>query len=381
MIGGPASPDYDRAMISRALDLAGEALGRTAPNPPVGAVIARGGAVLGEGHTQPAGFDHAEIVALAQCRRAGHDPRGATLFVTLEPCCHHGRTPPCTTALLEAGIARVVVGVLDPFPPMRGRSVALLRAEGLEVEVGVEREACARRILGFARSVVQGLPEVTLKAAISVDGHIATASGESKWITSEPARALGHRLRDSHDAIVVGIGTALRDDPALTTRLSGERAPHHPVPVVLDSNLRLPASARLLSSPAGAIVITAEDAPSRELPAEILRVKRDADGRISALSALSALAARGLHRVLVEGGGEVHRSLLEGRLVDTLELFVAPMLLPGGRAFVGGRALMRLDEAIGLRLASSARIGPDLHVIYHADHAVPDPLADLAVGG
>lgn len=368
----------DEAMMRRAIVRAAQAFGRTAPNPPVGAVLVRADTVIGEGYTQPAGQDHAEIVALKDCRRRGEDPRGATLFVTLEPCCHHGRTPPCTSALLEAGVSRVVIGVLDPFAPMRGRSAALLRERGVAVEVGLLRAEASRLVLGFARAVVFGMPEVTLKAAITADGHIATSAGQSKWITSETAREQGHRLRSAHDAVMVGINTALLDDPALTTRTPEHERPHHAVPVVVDTELRLPATARLLSSPARALVLAATDARSRDLPAEIVRIPRDPSGGLDLRAALAALASRGLHRVLVEGGGILHRSLLEARLADTIELFIAPKILPGGRPFVGGPPAQSLSDAIGMRLRAVEVLGPDLRATYDLEHALPDPLADLA---
>lgn len=349
----------DAAWMGRALGLASRAVGTTAPNPPVGAVLVRDGQVLGEGYTQPPGAAHAEVQALADCRTRGHDPRGATLYVTLEPCRHHGRTPPCTDAILAAGVGRVVVGTLDPYPPMRGASVGQLRAAGVEVELGVEQEACRRRVLGFARAVSAGLPEVTAKAGMSLDGRVATESGESQWITSPEARAVGHRLRAEHDAVLVGIGTVLADDPALTTRLVPGR---DAVPVVLDTTLRTPAAARLLAGSRRAVIVTAEDAPERDLPAEIVRVPRAATGRVELLAALRALCARGLHRILVEGGPEVLRSLLDRGMVDTLELFVAPKLIPGGRALVGGSPIATLAEHVPLRFAGVEAVGADLHV-------------------
>lgn len=366
----------DEAWMDRALELARGALGRTAPNPAVGAVIVRDGACLGEGATQPPGGDHAEIVALRRCREAGHDPRGATLYVTLEPCCHHGRTPPCSDAILAAGITRVVVGSVDPYPAMRGRSLARLREAGVEVRSGVRRDAAERQILGFARSVTSGLPEVTAKAATSADGHIATITGESRWITGEAAREAGHRLRATHDAILVGIGTVLADDPQLTCRLPEGGA--HPVPVVLDTRLRTPATARLLAGPRRPILVCGEDAPERDLPADVVRVPVGADGRVDPEAALARLAARGLHRVLVEGGGIVHRSLLDRGLVDTLHLYVAGLVLPGGRPWVGGPAVDHLVEAVRMQLESTRVLGGDAELVFRLRHGpAPDPLAAL----
>ena len=209
----------DWEWMGRALAVAGRAVGRTAPNPAVGAVLVRDGELLAEGWTQPPGQDHAEVHAL---RQLGGSAPGATMYVTFEPCCHFGRTPPCTDAILRAGVRRVVIGVVDPFPLVAGKGIAALRAAGVEVEVGMREAECRRANLGFIRSIVHGLPEVTLKAAVTLDGRIASESGESRWITGPVARERAHMLRDRHDAVLVGIGTVLADDCALDTRLPGE---------------------------------------------------------------------------------------------------------------------------------------------------------------
>lgn len=363
----------DEDFVRVALDAAVRVQGTTAPNPPVGAVLVKDGVVIGVGATQPVGGPHAEREALAAARAAGHDPRGATLYVTLEPCCHHGRTPPCTDAILEAGVARVVVGCKDPFPPMRGASLALLTKAGVDVSLGVLADVCARSMLGFRRAVTNGLPEVTLKAAVSLDGRIATAGGESRWITGEAARADAHGLRASHDAIVVGVGTVLTDDPRLTARVDGVTA--QPRPIVFDTGLRTPADAAVLRHPRGAVVITAEDAPDRALDATIVRVPRGADGRVAVEPALRAIVGLGLHRVFVEGGGEVHRSFLDGRLIDRLVVYVAGAVIPGGRPWVGGPALARLADAPRADGPPEVRtLGDDVRLDYrfaHRDGAVP----------
>ncbi|HHO51081.1 MAG TPA: bifunctional diaminohydroxyphosphoribosylaminopyrimidine deaminase/5-amino-6-(5-phosphoribosylamino)uracil reductase RibD, partial [Deltaproteobacteria bacterium] len=282
----------------------------------------------------------------------------------------------------RAGIARVVVGVLDPFPAMQGRSVEALRAAGIEVRLGVEEEAAARRILGFARAVAVGLPEVTAKAAISADGHIATATGESQWITGPQARQHGHVLRARHDAILVGIGTALADDPRLNTRLPpgvlpGPQISRDPVPVVLDTHLRLPGTAQLLQGP-GAVVICGPEAPQRELQAEIVRVPRLPGGGVDPVAALAALSERGLHRVLVEGGGRIHRTLLDAALVDNLELYLAPIVLPGGRPWVAGPPVEALEQGFGMELVETERLGPDVRLSFRLVHGTaPDPLSTL----
>lgn len=349
--------------MDRALALARIALGWTSPNPAVGAVILRDGEVVGEGFTQPVGGHHAEVMALRDAAARGADVRGATLVVTLEPCCHHGRTPPCTEAILAAGIGNVVVGVVDPFPPMRGRSIAALRAAGVDVELA-DDPRCVDQIRGFSRVIAHGLPEVTAKAGISLDGNLATSAGESRWITSPAARVHAHGLRVSHDAVVVGLGTILADDPALTTRLDAfSREISHPRPVILDSDLRTPADARVFAHPVRPLILCAEDAPDRSLPAQIVRVPRR-----DPVAALRAVAACGHHRVLVEGGAAVHRALLDASLVDTLVLYLAPMWIPGGRSWVAGPALDALDSARRGTVTSAEMVGPDARITVALRH-------------
>ncbi len=337
-----------------ALDMARRGAGRTAPNPMVGAVIARDGVVLAEGFTQPPGQAHAEPHALSQL---GGRAEGATMYVTLEPCCHWGRTPPCTDAVLSSGLRRVVVGTVDPFPLVAGKGIALLREAGIEVTVGVREAECRRVNLGFLRVLDGGLPEVTLKAAVTIDGRIAADDGESRWITGPAAREDGHRLRDAHDAVLVGLGTVLSDDPALTTRLRGGR---DAVPVVLDTALRVPADARLFRGAARAVVVCAEDAPPRDLPADVVRVPRGPGG-LDVRAGLRALAARGLHRILAEGGGRVHRSLLDADAVDRIELYVNARVLGGPRGVFGGPGY-RLADAPAFRFVGARPLGDDLHV-------------------
>lgn len=346
--------------MALALVQARRGLGTTAPNPAVGAVVVRGDAVLGEGYTRPIGGPHAEVVAIEAARAAGHDLAGATMYVTLEPCCHWGRTPPCTDAILAAGLGRVVVGVVDAYPPMRGNALTLLRDSGVEITLGVREAECGALVRGFTRAVTRGLPEVTAKVATSLDGRIATASGESRWITGEAARAHGHLLRAEHDAILVGIGTVLSDDPRLTCRA---RAGADPVPVVLDSHLRTPRDAALFWGSHRPVVLCREDAPERDLPAEIVRVGPIGEG-VDLLAGLRALAGLGLHRVLVEGGGKVHRSFLDAGLVDTLCVYLAGVVLPGGVPWVGGPPLASLADAPRLGRPEVEALGDDVLLRY-----------------
>ncbi len=344
----------DWRFMGQALEVARRAAGRTSPNPMVGAVVVRDGQVIAEGWTQPPGQDHAEPHALA---KLGGRADGATMYVTLEPCCHYGRTPPCTDAIVRSGVARVVIGIVDPFPLVSGRGIEALRAAGITVDVGVREDECRRLNRGFLRAVADGLPEITLKAAISLDGRIASEAGESRWITGPAARAAGHALRDSHDAVLVGVGTVLADDCGLDTRIPGGR---NAVPVVLDSRLRTPPTARVLTAGRRAIVICAEDAPPNDLVADVVRVPRGPDG-VDLRAALRAVVARGHHHVLVEGGATVHRALLDAGLADRLELFLNGRVLAGGPGMVAGPGF-GLAAAPAFRFVRSAPVGDDLHV-------------------
>ncbi len=347
----------DQQGMRLALAEAWRGVGSTAPNPCVGAVIVVDDQVVGAGCTAPGGQPHAEVMALQAARSAGHDVTGGTMYVTLEPCCHYGRTPPCSLAIIEAGIGTVVVGCIDPFPEMQGKSVAMLREAGLTVRTGVEEQACREVLRGFLRVMEGGLPEVTLKAATSLDGHIATSSGESKWITSEEARHHGHNLRAQHDALLVGVSTVLADDPRLTCRTQVDR---DPVPVVFDTHLRTPDEAHIFRGPVRPVILCGPGAPERDLPADIVRVALDERGRVDVVQALRELGRRGLHRVMVEGGAQIHRSMLDAGVVDSLFLYMAPKIIAGGRSWVGGDPLQVLSDAPGLAVQSCERIGPDV---------------------
>jgi diaminohydroxyphosphoribosylaminopyrimidine deaminase/5-amino-6-(5-phosphoribosylamino)uracil reductase len=367
----------DEAAMQEALRVAGQALGVTRPNPAVGAVIVRDGVVLGAGYTQPPGGHHAEVMALRAARDAGLDVRGATLFVTLEPCCHHGRTPPCTDAILAAGIARVVVGVVDPFEPMQGRSLALLSARGVEVRLGVLAAACADQMRGFLNVISTGLPEVNLKVASTADGRLAAADGTSQWITGPAARREVHAQRAAHDAVLIGAGTALADDPSLDARGVGARA--QPVPVVWDTELRWlrarPGAKlvrRAVEHGAPLVVCCADDLEASvlaELPAEVARavvrvpVSRGSGG-LDAVAALRALARMGLHRIWVEGGAALYRSLLDADVVDRVHLFLAGMALPGGASWVGGPPVAPIDAARRWGKPEVEVVGDDVHVVW-----------------
>lgn len=354
--------------MRRALELAARGRGRTRPNPMVGAVLVRDGQVVGEGFHRRAGGPHAEREALAA---AGTRARGATLYVSWEPCVTFPgkRTPACAEALIAAGVRRAVIACLDPDPRVHGRGVARLRAAGVEVEVGLlEGEARALNEVTFIRHG-RGRPFVCLKWAMTLDGKIATVTGDARWITGEPARRRVHELRATYAAVLVGVETVLRDDPALTVRhVPGE----DPWRIVLDARGRTPPEARLLKLKSAAPTViattaTMPEAVERALAGRGARVWRleEEDGRVSLPALLEALKAHELDSVLVEGGGEVHASFLRAGLVDKVICFLAPKLLGGREAPgpVGGRGLERVAEALRLERLTVERLGEDLVVM------------------
>ncbi len=354
-----------------ALAEARKASGRTHPNPPVGAVVLRGERVLGRGHTRPAGGPHAEVAALAAAtrRHGARAVRGATLAVTLEPCCHQGRTGPCTRAIREAGIARVLVGHKDPNPQVGGRGIAALRRRGVRVEVGVLEDACRHQHRGFVRWIETGRPHVALKLAATLDGRIATARGESRWITGPEARAFVHRLRDEADAVMVGSATARADDPALTVR-RGRRPVRAPLRVLVDSKLRVPLGAALFQDAHAdrTVVLTSRASSARgrrdreTAGARVLPVPARA-GHLDLRRALAALGGLGVTHVLVEGGGGLAAALLRKGLVDEVHWFTALRLLGGeGRPALGSLALPALAETPRIELRQMRQLGRDLYL-------------------
>lgn len=319
----------DHQHMSHALRLARRGLGTVAPNPAVGCVIvSQDGRVVGRGHTQNGGRPHAEAVALAQ---AGALARGATAYVTLEPCAHHGKTPPCAEALIAAGVSRVVCALEDPDPRVKGRGFGLLRDAGVYIITGVMEKEAALLNRGFFLKVEEGRPLVTLKVAQSADGRTAVAPGENKWITGEASRRFAHLLRAQHDAILVGIDTVLDDDPELTCRIDGLEA-RSPLRVVLDSTLRMPVTAKLALTaktiPTLVFTTAAEGGDvHKDAGVDIVRVVPDAQGRPAIAAVLRELALRGVTRLLVEGGAKVHAAFLSHGTADRLEIFRAPVAL------------------------------------------------------
>ncbi len=350
-----------------ALRLAAKGRGRTSPNPMVGAVIVMDGKIVGRGYHKRAGEAHAEINAIVD---AGKRACGGTLYINLEPCNHHGRTPPCTEAILTARIRRVVVGMRDPNPDVKGGGVEFLQAHGVEVRWGVLEDEARRLNEAFIKYVRHKRPFVIMKAAASMDGKIATRTGDAKWITGEKARSLVHRLRNEVDAILVGVGTVLNDDPLLTTRLK-RGAGRDPVRVVLDSQLRVPLRAKIfnLDSPVPTIVATSHCAPKskqnqlRKKGIKVITVSSNEDG-LDLPELLSKLGKRDILSVLVEGGGTVFGSFLQSRLIDKFYLFYAPIIIGGAGAIgmVGGKGTNRMADTLRLRDIRARKIGEDLLV-------------------
>jgi diaminohydroxyphosphoribosylaminopyrimidine deaminase/5-amino-6-(5-phosphoribosylamino)uracil reductase len=355
----------DGHFMQAALTLARRGLGTVWPNPTVGCVLVKDGAVVGRGWTQPGGRPHGETEALA---RAGARAKGATAYVSLEPCCHHGKTPPCTDALIAAEIARAIVTIEDPDPRVAGHGIAKLREAGIAVELGLCADAASEINAGFLTRMAKGRPLVTLKLATTLDGKIATATGESRWITSEPARNRAHLLRATHDAVMVGVATVVADDPLLTCRLPGLEG-RNPVRIVVDGGLRVPLTAKLIAQarevPTWIIhrpgVGAARLQALRDCGVEVLEAPVSKSSEMDLTVAFAELGKRGLTRVLVEGGSRLAGALLEADLVDRLAWFQAPALL-------GGDALPAV-EAFGVTALAAAprfkrltleELGPDL---------------------
>jgi diaminohydroxyphosphoribosylaminopyrimidine deaminase/5-amino-6-(5-phosphoribosylamino)uracil reductase len=351
----------DRAHMARALALAERGLWTTTPNPRVGCVVVKDGTVIGEGWHERAGGPHAEVAALADVAARGRDARGATMYVTLEPCNHTGRTPPCTGAVIAAGIARVVAAMADPNPQAAHGS-ARLRAAGIEVDVGL-LEAEARELnVGFVSRTTRGRPWVRLKAAASLDGRTALASGESQWITGEAARADGHRWRARACAALTGIGTLLQDDPQLTAR--GVGATRQPLRVVVDRHAQTPPTARILAGGDALIVTAGGRNPAWPAGIEVLALP-DAARRVDLAALLAELGRRGVNELHVEAGARLNGALLGAGLVDELLLYLAPSLLGdparGVAEFPGG--LARLADRLTFSLRDVTRVGDDLRLV------------------
>lgn len=357
------------AVMRQAIDLAAKGRYGASPNPMVGAVVlSRSGQVVGEGAHLLCGTSHAEVIALDI---AGEQAVGGTLVVTLEPCAHHGRTPPCTQRIIEAGISRVIVGTQDPNPLVNGQGLAALKSAGIEVIECVEGEACRALNKRFFHWMTSGLPFVTLKMAMTIDGKLAARGGRSKWITSEASRNEGYAIREEHDALLVGIGTVLADDPWLKRHLGLNPDPHL-TRVVLDSRLRTPPTAKLLQyEPGDILVFCCENADQQrgqeliDMGAMVVEVGEDERGRCDLRQVLRWLGSHGTSSVLVEGGGEMHWSFLNEGLAQELVAFIAPLVLGGRDAIsaVAGVGFASPQEGVHLRFTEVRRLAEDIVVI------------------
>ena len=367
----------DAQFMRLALRLARRGYGLTSPNPLVGAVLVKGGEIIGRGWHRRAGWPHAEIEALRDAQKRGRNPRGATLYVTLEPCCTHGRTPPCTAAIISAGIKKIVIGATDPNPKHAGKGFKILQRAGIEVVQGILADECTRLNEAFNHWIIHRTPFVTVKAAMTLDGKIATAGGESKWITGEPARAHGMKLRQGSDAILAGINTILADDPSLTFRKrkaeSGKRKQLRRI--VLDSHARTPLDAKVVNDEFATLttIVVGKRAPKKRVAALAEKVKvgiapamksalRTPHSAIDLRWLLKKLGAENVTSLLVEGGGEVNASFLLGGFAQRVVFFYAPKILGGrnSRKGVAGGGAKNLSEVVQLREVKWRKLGEDL---------------------
>lgn len=356
----------DEAAMRQALGLAEQAIGLSDPNPRVGCVIlAFDGRLLGTGHTQAAGQAHAEIMALRDAQARGEDVRGATAYVTLEPCAHHGRTPPCCDALIAAGLGRVVAALGDPNPQVAGQGMARLQAAGIRTGLGLLAVPARELNIGFFSRMLRGRPFVRMKIAASLDGRTALPDGRSQWITAEPARRDGHAWRRRAGALLTGIGTVREDDPRLDVRLV--ETPRQPLRVIVDSRLETPPGARILQPPGQVLIYAAQDAPERAAAlratgAEIVLLP-DAQGKVDLGALMRDLGARGINELHVEAGHKLNGSLLRAGLVDEFLVYLAPKLLGQGREMAAFGPLEALDQAPQLRWREITPVGEDLRLI------------------
>lgn len=352
----------DEDYIKQALRLARKGLGKTSPNPMVGAVIVKDNVIVGKGYHRRYGGKHAEINAI---QSASESVDGATLYVTLEPCCHYGKTPPCVDAIVQNKIKRVVIGSLDPNPLVNGKGVEILNQQGIETTVGVLEDKCRSLNEAHFKYVTTGVPLVTLKFAQTLDGRIATVTKNSRWISSEKFQRLAHKLRAASDAIMVGVDTILADDPQLTVRLVKGRSPAR---IVLDSKLRVPLDAKVVGNQelAPTIIATTSHADKNkfsglsEAGIEVLAVPENEEGRVDLKILLGMLGKRGISSVLVEGGGGVITSLLRQNLVDKMVIAVAPKIIGRGIEAVGELNIADVNQAIKLDFIKTYRLGEDL---------------------
>jgi diaminohydroxyphosphoribosylaminopyrimidine deaminase/5-amino-6-(5-phosphoribosylamino)uracil reductase len=345
-----------------AMRLALKGAGKTSPNPMVGAILVKQGKVIGEGFHEKCGFAHAEVIAL---NKAGKNSKGATLYVTMEPCAHFGRTPPCVESIIRSGVKKVIVGMVDPNPLNNGRGINLLRQNKIDVEVGFLEEELKRMNEVFIKYITKRLPFVTIKVAESLDGKIATKTGDSKWITCDKSLNFSHRIRKNYDAIMVGVNTILRDNPRLQAWFSKE----HPIKIIVDSQLSITENANIFSANSNVIIVTLPHSPGQETEnrkileqkAKILEVK-EKSGEVNLRDAMKKLAQMEITNILVEGGGTLIGSLFDDGLVDKVMFFIAPKIIGGKNAIssVMGRGISCMDKAIKLKEIKVRRLGEDI---------------------
>lgn len=350
--------------MRRALELAGKAAGRTSPNPMVGAVIVKNGRIVAEGYHKKAGRPHGEIEAL---KKAGKRARGAQMFINLEPCCHQGRTPPCTEALIGSGLKEIFVGMRDPNPQVAGKGLRRLRKAGIQVHSGILREECRRLNEAFVKYIQTGRPFVILKSAVSLDGKIATSSGQSQWITGPEARERVHQMRDRVDAILVGPGTVLKDNPRLTTRLKSGKG-RNPARIILDPQGKIPLTARVFQHAGRDQVyyMTSPLAPTARVKrlqkaGVLINVLSEYSGHISLKKLIKIIGRNEVSSVLIEAGSGLSASALKAGIVDKLVLFLAPMIIGGESApgMVGGEGVRNLKQALQIKNLTVTPVGAD----------------------
>jgi diaminohydroxyphosphoribosylaminopyrimidine deaminase/5-amino-6-(5-phosphoribosylamino)uracil reductase len=377
--------EQDQRFMRRALDLAHSAMYRTSPNPRVGCVLVRDGQMLGEGATLAAGQDHAEVQAVKQAWERGHDVRGATAYVTLEPCAHHGRTPPCADLLATQGVARVVAALADPNPLVAGQGLQRLRDADVQVDVGLFADEAREINLGFISRMVRGTPWVRLKVAASLDGVTALPNGASQWITGEEARADGHHWRARACAVLTGLGTVRADDPQLNVR--AVQTPRQPIRIVIDSRLECPPTARLLQSADSPLwivhALSPEQAPPRlaalrsaaiaslDLQDIALPADPDKPGKTDLRALMQVLGQRGINELHCEAGEKLNGSLLRAGVVDELLLYLAPQLLGEGAGLAALGPYQQINEGLALRWHDVQRIGADLRILARLPHSFP----------
>lgn len=355
----------DKIYMKKALDLAKKGEGRVSPNPMVGAVIVKGGKIIGEGYHQWYGGPHAEVNAFLN---ATENVEGATIYVTLEPCCHFGKTPPCVNAIIENKISRVVVGALDPNPLVAGKGIDILKNKGIEVITGVLEEDCKKINEVFMKYILTKKPFIIMKAAMTLDGKIASYSGNSKWITGDAARGEVHKLRNSVSGIMVGIGTVLSDNPELTCRMDSGIG-KDPIRIIVDSNLRIPLAAKVIDAKSDALTIVATTENANKEKIDILRNKgvevliiKERNGRVDLQSLMEKLGELKIDSILLEGGSTLNFSALEEKIVDKVQFYIAPKIIGGeaSKTPVGGGGISLLTDAFKIKDLSFSKIGEDI---------------------